>query len=389
MKKFITTGILASLCFVLVSWGFKGHQAVALIAENHLTPLGKDGVTALLGDQKISDVASWADEVRNQPDFKYTTPWHYINAPLGLNYEQFAKLIKGQGENNVYAAIEKCEATLKSSETSRAQKTEALKFLVHFVGDVHQPFHVSRAEDKGANTIQVQFNGNGTNLHSVWDGKLIDREGLTSTQMAQDYDKATSAEIAKWQHDDVMLWAFESYELATKFYLEVEKNNKLDDAYYNEHIGVVHHRIEQAGIRLAGLLNAIFKANPMLPTHNVYHPKQVLAAGSDSSAMHVELNDLPNNIGKNVSVSGLVYGTKELENMTLVNVGAAYPNQPLTVVLKGAAKDTYKDLEGKTIMVTGKAILYKGKPEIVVTDIQQLQVVPQLKVGKSGKTGGR
>lgn len=244
---------------VLISWGFVGHKTVATIAENHLTPQAKGAITALLGDQSIADIASWADHLSNDPEYKETGPWHYINLGLGYNHDQFVKAVLAQGENNVYAAILKSEADLKSTETTKEQKIAALKFLVHFVGDCHQPMHVSRAEDKGGNTIQVLFERNPMNLHSLWDTGLINREGLTFDQMAKDYDTATPAQIKQWQSDAPMRWLWESYQCSTKIYAEVEKNTMLGDDYYKENIPVVRQRIEMGGIRLAGVLNSLFK----------------------------------------------------------------------------------------------------------------------------------
>jgi hypothetical protein len=105
---------------------------------------------------------------------------------LGLNYQAFSDNIKNQSQDNVYKALLKNEKMLKAPSSTKEQKAAALKFIVHFVGDLHQPVHVSRAEDKGGNTIQVQFGGQGTNLHSLWDSKLIGKEGKSFEQMVID-----------------------------------------------------------------------------------------------------------------------------------------------------------------------------------------------------------
>jgi hypothetical protein len=106
-------------------------------------------------------------------------PWAGIlwTCPLGLSFEEFSKEVHAQGEDNVYGAMQKARSILTHPKASKIQKIEALKFLVHFVGDAHQPMHVSRKEDKGGNTIQVRFDNQGTNLHSLWDSKLLDHQG--------------------------------------------------------------------------------------------------------------------------------------------------------------------------------------------------------------------
>ncbi|MDB5144531.1 MAG: hypothetical protein JWQ66_3244 [Mucilaginibacter sp.] len=379
MKKAFLS-ILAIGVLFLISWGFKGHQAVATIAENHLTPQAKAAVKDLLGTQSLSDVATCADEVRNDAAFKSTAGWHFVDLPLGLTFEEFSKEVKAQGGDNVYGAMQKARIVLTHPKSTKEQKTEALKFLVHFVGDAHQPMHVSRKEDKGGNTIQVRFDNQGTNLHSLWDSKLIDHQGLSVTEMSKQYDRATPAEIKQWQADQPMQWLWESYQITTTLYAEVEKNNKLEEDYYKSHIGIIEQRIDQGGIRLAGILNDIYSgkvyaytfAPPLLPADNSTTAQtQIPPTGP---ARTIEAKDAAGHLNENVTVTAKVYGTKDFSSMILVNVGAAYPDSPLTVVLRGDAKALSTQIDGKTITVTGKVIDYKGKPEIVVTDKGQLIV---------------
>jgi hypothetical protein len=370
MKKNVLTILMVTVAVILISWGSVGHKTVATIAEAHLSPVAKNSIKALLGDQTIGDIASWADEVRNTPEYKKTGPWHYVDLPLGYSFEQFSGEVKKQGADNVYGAIRHCEEQLKSNNTTNEEKTIALKFLVHFIGDSHQPMHVSRAEDKGGNSIQVQFNGKGSNLHSLWDSGLIGREGKTFDQMAKDYDTAKPADISKWQNSDPMQWVWESYQFSTKIYGDVEKNNKLDDAYYQANIPVVQQRIEMAGIRLAGELNKIFGAYPVTGKV-VTHIGTPMAANVPKV---IDIKDAASHLNEWVSLTAKAYSARTMGEMTLVNLGAAYPDQLLTLVLREGAKDKFKDLEGKVITVTGKVIDYKGKPEIIVTDEQQLKI---------------
>ncbi len=247
--------------FVLMSWGVTGHRAIAKIAENHLTPKAKTAVYELLGAENLSDVSTWADEVRRNQEYKYTTPWHYINLPLGLTYAQFKEKVESMTDDNVYSALLKQEQLLKDNNTPRDKKIEALKFIVHFVGDLHQPMHISRSEDQGGNTIQLNYDDKGTNLHSLWDSRLIDHQGLNFEQLAAKNDNASAADIEKLQHDPLIRWMWESYEVSSKLYAEVDqmKSRSLDNSYYDEHIQIVNTRIQQGGLRLAGLLNDIFK----------------------------------------------------------------------------------------------------------------------------------
>src|ERR1700761_9537183 len=177
MKRTSLLCFAIALAVILVSWGGVGHKTVATIAENHLTPQARAGIKNLIGDTSIADIASWADQVRPTPAYKYTAPWHYLEFTLGMNYADFSAHVKSMDANNVYGAILKCEADIKDPATTHAQKAVALKFLVHFIGDCHQPMHLSKSADKGGNDVQVQFEGKPTNLHALWDSGLIAREG--------------------------------------------------------------------------------------------------------------------------------------------------------------------------------------------------------------------
>jgi S1/P1 Nuclease len=356
---------LIGVSIVLTSWGFKGHRAVASIAQKHLTSNTAYVVSAYLKGESMADVATWADENRNNT----TAPWHFLNLPLGLTHEQFVKFVS-ESDNNVYSAILKTEASLKDKSLTPDQKNEALKYLIHLVGDAHQPMHISRKEDKGGNMIQVRFDNKGTNLHSLWDSKLIDHEGLSEAEIARTYDVATAAQVRQWQSDSPMEWIWESYQISSELYAQVKPGQEIDEAYYEKYIPVIRKRIDQAGIRLAGELNKLFNNEQVKATEVAVAPSPAIAPG----AAIVKLEDIKNAVGKLVSVQGKVYGSKDIGSMVLVNLGAAYPNQLLTIALKGQAKDLGAGLENKTITVEGEVIDYKGKPEIIVTDPSKIKI---------------
>ncbi|HEV2478570.1 MAG TPA: S1/P1 nuclease [Puia sp.] len=371
--------LFALFVIVLVSWGVTGHRTVGKIAEDHLTPKALAGVRDLLGSQSLADVSTWADEVRPQPEYRQTGPWHYINLPLGLSYGEFKSRVENMLEANVYSALVGQLRLLADSTVSRDKKVDALKFVVHFVGDLHQPMHVSREEDKGGNTIQLNFDGQGTNLHAVWDSKLIDQSGMDYQQLAAKYDHPSAVEVRKWQSDPVVKWMWESYVISSQLYAEVDtmKSRSIGQAYYDEHWGQVAQRLEQAGVRLAGLLNVIFRNGPvkMAPAAAGAGAGAGSGAGAGADAgvgagqpVKIAAGDAIHHIGDYVIVTDKVYGVKDMGSLVLVNVGGAYPDQPLTVVLRGSAKSLGGELDGKTIHATGKVELYKGKPEIVVTD---------------------
>jgi len=320
MKKFLCGFMAVCIAVGLISWGRTGHNVIGRIAANHLTDKAKTDVAALLGNETLADVASWADDRRDRS----TAPWHFINVELGLSFDDFKNQVTGQVD--VYTALVKEEGILADDKASREDRVNALKYVVHFVGDIHQPMHVSRSEDKGGNTIQVQYDGQGTNLHSLWDTKLLEHAGLSEAQLAQNFDKATPQQITKWQSDPQINWAWESYQISSQLYDEIEKNGRnIDDAYYKAHMPIVENRIEKAGIRLAGVLNAIFEKTTISAASSK-------AAQPTASVITIKAEDAAKHIGETVKICSKVYGAKDFSSMVLVNMGAAYPDQLFTIV---------------------------------------------------------
>ncbi|RYG22257.1 MAG: hypothetical protein EOO07_00335 [Chitinophagaceae bacterium] len=248
-------------CLMLGSWGYTGHRTIGLITENHLTPAAKSAIKELLGDTSIAEACTWADDARREPQFAATASWHFLNLPLGLTYNDFKKYVDTLNVENVYSELLNTEKILTNTNSTKQQKVHALKFLMHFVGDLHQPMHISRAEDKGGSTIQLNYQEKGTNLHSLWDTKMLEHEGLTYTQLAAKFDNISVNDVKRWQSDPAIQWIWESYQISSALYPEIEQLNKkiIDDAYYQKHMPTVQKRMQQAAIRLAGLLNKIYK----------------------------------------------------------------------------------------------------------------------------------
>jgi len=378
MRKQVLSVAMIAISAALISWGYKGHRAVATIAQKHLSSNTAYVVSAFLKGESMVDVSTWADEHRNPT----TGKWHFLNLPLGLNHQQFVDFVNQQSNDNVYGAILKEEAILKDKASTPDQLNNALKYLIHLVGDAHQPMHISRAEDKGGNTIQVRFDNAGTNLHSLWDSKLIDHESLSEEQIAKQYDWANEAQIKKWQDSSPMEWLWESYQISSELYADIKPGQQIDEAYYKKYIQIIHLRIDQAGIRLAGELNKLLNnaTVPKIATTSLAPQKSTAKNSVDvpgkleNMPLLIPLVDVGNHKNELVSVTGKVFSSKDIGSMVLVNLGAAYPNQLLTVVLKGGAKQLAGQITDKTIAVQGKVIDFKGKSEIVVTDAKAITI---------------
>ncbi len=256
--------LLALLCapFSLLAWGVVGHRAIARIAENHLTSSAKRNIARLLGTETLPLVSTWPDEIRSDPQYRQTGPWHYINVVAGLTFPAFTTQLTAAPAaaipTNAYNALLQIRQDLKDPKKTDAEKLFALKFMVHLVGDVHQPMHVGQAEDRGGNSIAVSWRGRDTNLHGLLDGDLVEYPGLTYSEMAAAYDRASSAQIKQWQKDDVATWLFESYQLCTPLYAAAAASPKFDYGFYPTFGPAVEQQILKAGIRLAGVLNEAF-----------------------------------------------------------------------------------------------------------------------------------
>lgn len=158
-------------------WGRDGHRIIGHIAEQFLSTNARAAVRDLLGDESLADVSTWADEVRGSPAYRWTAPLHYVNSPPGSDgYDAQRDCADGCC---VVGAIEHYADVLRDSQAPRPVRIEALKFLVHFVGDVHQPLHAGYGVDRGGNDVKVFFFGDNTNLHSLWDSGLIRRTQKT------------------------------------------------------------------------------------------------------------------------------------------------------------------------------------------------------------------
>lgn len=259
LKKIILPIGAVILSLSLMSWGVVGHRAIGQIAENHLSKKAKIAVQEILGTESLAMVSTYPDEVRSYKEYAYTAPWHYVNVAHGLTSEQFKKELVGMKKANIYKALLTCASDLKDATKTKEEKVFALKFLVHLVGDLHQPMHTGRSEDSGGNAIKVKLMRKESNLHGLWDSGLIDYAGMTYKELATTCDVISKKEKKTWQKEDVATWAFESYDMSQKLYAEAAVNPEFDYDYYPKHADFVKKRLAQAGLRLAGMLNEIYK----------------------------------------------------------------------------------------------------------------------------------
>jgi hypothetical protein len=251
------------LAHSVFAWGEKGHRVVALVAEPRLTPAAGAAVQRLIGPSKLRDVAMWADQIKgSRPE---TKPWHYVNIPLDRSdYDPSRDCRRPRG--CVVAALERFQRALADRALPRAEQVEALKFVTHFVADIHQPLHCADNGDGGGNDVTVVFFGQVLNsgrkpwnLHAVWDSGLIERKGLSPSeyarQLARGVDPASSSGIERGTAAD---WTMECHRAAVETSYRLPPDRVLGEDYADMALPVVDEMLVKAGIRLARILNDAF-----------------------------------------------------------------------------------------------------------------------------------
>lgn len=237
-------------------WGQNGHRAIAEIAWQYLDEDVKEKINALLGGESLALVSTFADEIKSDKKYDAYKPWHYVNMPLNSNYEAAEK----NEEGDIIVGIEKCVEVLKDKKASNEDKVFYLKMLVHFVGDLHQPFHIGTKEDRGGNNFKVFWFGEKTNIHRLWDTQLIESYNMSYSELAANKYPFTKKEIKKIKTTQIMKWVSETHEVTRLVYQSAEPDENLSYAYTYKWFPVVRQQMHKAGIRLAAQLDEIFKS---------------------------------------------------------------------------------------------------------------------------------
>jgi len=233
-------------------WGANGHRVVGEIAARHLSPWAAREIAVLLDGQSLAEVANWPDDIKSDPRWGHAETWHYIS----IDDDRTIETAPRDPQGDVLEALHRFEAVLRSPAATRQQRAEALKFLVHFAGDVHQPLHVGRVADRGGNQILVTWMGQQRNLHQVWDEGLIESLHLSFSELADFLDDPTPAQVADWQAAPYEEWVRESKAVRPLVY-EIG-DGRLSWGYRFRALPVVERRLLQAGVRLAGRLDSLF-----------------------------------------------------------------------------------------------------------------------------------
>jgi hypothetical protein len=258
-RKLILIGLLAAPLPAL-AWGAEGHEIVAGIALQELTPKAREQVAALLGsDAMLVHDSNWADEVRTQrPE---TGPWHFVDIPLQAPGYDAAR--DCAGGNCAVAQIANTRAILADPRSSVGAKQAALRFLIHLVVDVHQPLHTEDNDDHGGNAVHVGGQGDRTTLHHVWDTVVVTALGQDAGAVAAELEHAITPEQHRaWAGGSPAEWANEAHAIARDVIyprLHDRRMVRLPYDYAQQMAPVTRQQLAKAGVRLAWLLNITLK----------------------------------------------------------------------------------------------------------------------------------
>jgi nuclease S1 len=254
MKRISLTVVIALILKTSSSfaWGARGHNMVAEVAMNYLNTGVKDSVEKYLGEMSTKDASTWMDDVRSDHQYDYMKTWHYADVEKDKTY------VRTEEENAVFEIEKSIGELSKRPKLSKEQIKMDLKLLFHLIGDLHQPLHCGYASDKGGNSIKMDFDGKPTNLHSIWDSKIIELKLSDVQKGVIDLVKQlTPAEIKKYEKIDVLEWYNQS-----RGHLDIVYNYPsagIDEAYITKSLPVIEKQIVVAGLRLASVLNEAFK----------------------------------------------------------------------------------------------------------------------------------
>ena len=267
--------VIVSMLFVSTSafaWGPTGHRAVGEIAEKYMDPKALVAARTILQGHTLARAATWPDEIKSEPDrYQYTYNWHYTDwADDAHDHDET------NSSGKLMGAIEAQLGVLKSEKSTREEKAFALKFIVHLIGDLHQPLHVGNGLDQGGNFCKVSYMGQATNLHALWDEGMINFTHLSYSELAKFVTAGkTVSQMNIARSGTPIDWARESKVLRGSIYpanviepqtpmstrgycrreATPEEMPKLAYEYAYKFMPVVEERLFQAGVRLALLLS--------------------------------------------------------------------------------------------------------------------------------------
>lgn len=247
--------IISATALQSLGWGQKGHDVVAEIATRHLTPAAAEAVDSILGGKTPVYWANWMDNASHTPAYAHTKTWHYKNIDTGDTWETSPANPSG----DVVTALASLTRQLRRPGLTPAESLDALRMVIHLVGDLHCPMHMGHATDLGGNRVKVRCFGRDTNLHSVWDSQVISRgHDWSYSEWADQLDSLDAETLRVVTAGDPESWAREILPVTARIYESTPEDTVISYNYIAEWTPVVETQLLKGGLRLAALLNSIY-----------------------------------------------------------------------------------------------------------------------------------
>jgi nuclease S1 len=343
-------------------WFDLGHRVVARLAESRLTPHTREAVRDILEGQSLADASVWADNIRQ---YRHDADkLHYVNIPLAA--ARYVPERDCPGGHCVIAAIEQERHLLADPAASAEARAEALRFLIHFMGDLHQPLHVADDGDRGGNQRAVTFLGHATDLHKVWDGELIDSSVVNQAEYLESLRRRMgSLDLRALEAGTVVDWAMEGHRSAVEHAYRLPRDGRLGRAYVRANRPIIDGALIAAGVRLAKVLNDALVS---------YRPGS--SPGVSSRPGTYADREAAAHVGETATVVGTVAAIfRSPKGNVYLNFGADYPHQAFTAVALrpiGRWTDGLDSLVGRRVGVRGRIVKYRGRVEIVLERADQI-----------------
>ncbi len=361
----LVLGLLGEPAAAPPAWYDFGHRVVARLAEARLTPIARAAVTDLLGGQSLADAGGWADQVKgSRPE---TAGLHFVNIPLDA--DRYVPAVHCPGGHCLLAAIERDRALLADPGAAAPERAEALRFLVHWLADLHQPLHVSDNGDRGGNDVTVRFMGRARNLHQVWDGEILEAvQPDEASYLAHLTRRMREMNLPALERGTPIDWAMEGYQVARRHAYRLPASGEVGSDYVAANLPRVDRALIAAGVRLAWVLNAALDG---------YRPTEAPPASTPGT---VSDREAAAHVGAVVTVVGTVASVKTSRAGNIyLNFGADYPRQTFSAVVlrpRGAWTVGLDTLAGRRVAVTGRVERYRGQPQIRLERPEQLAPAP-------------
>ena len=345
------------------AWGYKGHEIVVQLAMRFVKPDVNKNIISILDTMSFGTAGNWMDMMRSNSDYNFMKPWHYIDFPEENTYQA------STDENIVNRIIITYNELRHKNVLCNEQIKMDMLVLMHLMGDLHQPLHTGYENDLGGNKVAIEFDDLKTNLHHFWDEDIIQIENITLQDCLDYYSSFQSKNIDSIAGIHPVSWMKETRSLLDQVYLH--GGFTPDSVYMKKSKIIIEKQLLIAGLRLAQMLNKVF-----------YTPSPIIDMTENTSKYNdgIDIKDVMKYVGKKVTICSHVYGIKTTDKVSFINVGANYPNSPLTIVI--FEKDKIKFLESiddlytdKNICIHGTIVEYNGKAEIVIDRPEEIIIL--------------